>query len=66
MKTKILASVALLTLATAGSLTYAASTPTGSQVLKNTLTGMHVTGSGGFNMRHEDGRGMGEFEMMGK
>lgn len=56
MKTKILAGVALMTIATAGTLTYAANTNTGSTTLKNTFNSMHLTGSGGFMGEHR-GRG---------
>jgi hypothetical protein len=55
MKTKILAWAVLCTIATAGTLTYAASTNTGSTVLSKTFTKMHMTGSGGFMGEH---RGM--------
>ncbi|EKD30156.1 MAG: hypothetical protein ACD_78C00135G0002 [uncultured bacterium (gcode 4)] len=75
MKTKILAGVVLVTLATAGTLTYAASTNTGAtNILRNTFSGMHQTGSGGFNNKGHQGRleakgimrGMGWSGMMGK
>lgn len=63
MKTKILAGVALVTLATAGTLAYAASTGTGSAVLTKVTNGMHLTGSGGW---HGEGRGrMGGRSMEG-
>lgn len=69
MKAKILAGVALMTLATAATLTYAGSTTTGStSALKGAFSKMHLTGSGGFNNeRHEKARGMGSegFEMKG-
>ncbi len=53
MKTKILTSVLLATIATAGTLTYAASTDTGSTTtLKNTLKSMHQTGSGQTDGEH--------------
>lgn len=46
MKTKILAGVILMTVATAGTLTYAASTTGTGNVLRNAFSGMHRTGSG--------------------
>lgn len=51
-KTKILIGVGLLGVATAGTLTYAASTSTGSNVIKKTFNEMHRSGSGGFMGEH--------------
>lgn len=68
MKTKILAGVALVTLATAGTLTYAASTGSGSTILSKVANGMHLTGSGGWHGEGRGrmgGRGMEGFGMMG-
>ncbi len=45
MKTIILTSVLLVTLATAGTLTYAANTDTGANVLKKKFNDMHLTES---------------------
>lgn len=66
MKTKILAGVVFVTLATAGTLTYAASTSTGSTILGRTFAKIHMTGSGGLN-RERWGRmeGKGGFGMRG-
>ncbi|MDD2917028.1 MAG: hypothetical protein PHH70_04255 [Candidatus Gracilibacteria bacterium] len=67
MKTKILAGVALVTLATAGTLAYAANTSTGSTVLHKVTNGMHISGSGGFMGEHTGmGRMGGGFGIMGK
>jgi hypothetical protein len=62
MKTKILAGVILVTLATAGTLTYAASTTGTGNLIRNAFSGMHRTGSGTFNEGHYGkmgGRGFG-------
>lgn len=53
MKTKILAGVVLVTLATAGTFTYAASTTGTENTLKNTFRGMYQTGSGGLYKGHQ-------------
>lgn len=73
MKTKILAGVVLVTLATAGTLTYAASTTGTGNTLKNTFRGMYQTGSGGLYKGHQGKmeakgimRGMGGSGIMGK
>ena len=60
--------MALLTIATAGTLTYAASTTgTGTNLVKNTLSKMHLSGSGGWNGgEHGKMGGRGGFEMMGR
>ncbi len=62
--------MALVTLATAGTLTYAASTNSGgTNIVKNTLSKMHLTGSGGWDGEREGhGRmgGRGESQMMGR
>lgn len=73
MKTKILAGVVLATIATAGTLTYAASTTGTGNAFKNTFRGMHQTGSGGLHRGHQGKmeakgimRGMGSSGVMGK
>ncbi|NCP77569.1 hypothetical protein GW819_04175 [Candidatus Gracilibacteria bacterium] len=57
MKTKILVGIAIATLVTAGTLTYAASSTGTGNVLNNVFRGMHLTGTGGFN---KEFRGMTE------
>lgn len=53
MKTKIFIGGLIAVVTTAGTLTYAASTSTGAtNTIKNALTRMHLTGSGGFNKEH--------------
>lgn len=66
MKIKILSTIVIVTLATAGTLTYAASTNAGStNILQNVFSGMHRAGSGGLN-KEFGGRGIGRFAIMGK
>jgi len=59
MKTKILAGAVIATIATAGTLTYAASTSGTGNIFKNTFRGMHQTGSGTFG-KGFPGKIMGE------
>jgi hypothetical protein len=74
MNKKIIAGITLVTLATAGTLTYAASTNTGTgNTLRNTFSGIHRMGSGSFDAEHFNkrggemrgfGQGNGQFGMM--
>lgn len=66
MNKKIIAGVLLVTLATAGSLTYAANTNTGTRnTLKNAFSEMYRTGSGSINAEYFNKRG-GEMRGFGQ